>query len=214
MTRWGMVIDLTKCIGCGACSIVCGQTNQISVNKLRRVFDCGISGPPDRQRIYLPISCMHCSKPPCLDVCPTNATYRRDDGIIDIKYELCIGCGYCIVACPYHARSIVFQNGYDLEIGTGLQELKRGEINYDRIGVCTKCNFCLSRIDAGMTKGLQPGVDPEASPVCVISCSAGALYFGNLNDPDSLVSELIRENKAVCLQEELGTDPSIYYVVD
>jgi len=198
--RWGMVIDLRKCIGCGACALVCGQVNKMPTNLWRRVFDCGISETPERQRTCLPMSCMHCSKAPCHEVCPTAATFRRDDGIIDINYELCIGCGYCMVACPYMARSIVFQNEYDS--------------GADRIGVCSKCNFCLPRIDSGLVKGLKPGLDSEASPMCVVSCAADALCFGNLDDPDSAVAQLIRENKAVSLQEELGTDPAVYYLVD
>jgi phenylacetyl-CoA:acceptor oxidoreductase subunit 1 len=85
--------------------------------------------------------------------------------------------------------------------------------NLDHIGVATKCNFCLPRVDAGLAQGLQPGLDPEATPACVISCSANALHFGDLDDPDSEVSQLIRENKTARLQEELGTDPAVYYIV-
>ncbi len=213
MIRWGMVIDLRKCIGCGACTSVCSQTNKIVSNMWRRVVDCGISGPPERQRLCLPMSCMHCSKPPCLEVCPTTATYRRADGIVDINYDLCVGCGHCIVACPFQSRSIIFNNGSDSEEDMP-QESSMANSNLDRIGACSKCNFCLPRVDAGMAKGLRPGIDPEATPVCVISCTAKALHFGNLDDPNSVVSQLIRENKTARLQEELETDPSIYYIID
>ncbi|MDL2121675.1 MAG: 4Fe-4S dicluster domain-containing protein [Deltaproteobacteria bacterium] len=213
MARWGMVIDLRKCIGCKACTVVCEETNQVPPNRWRRVNDCGISEYPERQRLFLPMSCMHCGEPPCLEVCPTTATYRRPDGIVDINYELCVGCGYCILACPYQARTI-FHDESNFETGTKLQKPGLADPNIDRIGVCTKCNFCLPRVDAGLAKGLQPGLDPEASPACVISCSANALNFGDLDEPDSVVSRLIRENKTARLQEELGTDPSVYYIVD
>ena len=213
MIRWGMVIDLRKCIGCGACTALCSQTNKIVSNMWRRVVDCGISGPPERQRMCLPMSCMHCSKPPCLEVCPTTATYRRADGIVDINYELCVGCGQCIVACPFQSRSIIFNNESDSEEDMP-QESSVANSDLDRVGVCSKCNFCLPRVDAGMAKGLQPGVDPEATPLCVISCTAKALHFGNLDDHNSVVSRLIRENKTARLQEELETDPSTYYIID
>jgi phenylacetyl-CoA:acceptor oxidoreductase 27-kDa subunit len=212
--RWAMVIDLRKCIGCGACTLVCSQTNKIPSNLWRKIIDCGINGPPGRERLCLPISCMHCGKPPCLEVCPTGATYLRLDGIVDIRYEQCIGCGYCIVACPYMARSIIFDNGCDFEDVETSHISNKNVFKDAHIGVSSKCNFCLPRIESGLTKGLRPGLDPEASPLCVISCSAGALSFGNVCDINSEVSRLIKENKTVFLQEELGTDPSIYYITE
>jgi phenylacetyl-CoA:acceptor oxidoreductase subunit 1 len=206
-----MVIDLRKCIGCGSCSVICDYTNKLSYNKVRRVFDCGLGSSPERLRTCLPLSCMHCSSPPCLDVCPTAATYQREDGIIDVDAELCIGCGTCVVACPYMARSIIFQDEYAAEVG----ELEGdGNAFPDRIGTCIKCNFCLPRIDAGLAKGISPGKDPEATPACVVNCSSKALHFGDLYDPESVVSLLVRENRTVHLQEELGTEPSVYYIFD
>lgn len=212
--RWTMVIDLRMCVGCGACSAACSQTNNVQLNMWRRVFDCGMNGQPEGQRMLLPMSCMHCNKAPCKEVCPTAATYSRPDKTIDIKYDLCIGCGYCIVACPYHARTIVFNenDNYDAEITS--RESERFNSNSNNIGVSKKCNFCLSRVDKGLKDGLKPGIDSEASPMCVNTCSSEALYFGDLDDPNSKVSCLIRENKTVRLQEELGTDPSMYYIIN
>jgi phenylacetyl-CoA:acceptor oxidoreductase subunit 1 len=211
--RWGMVIDLRKCIGCRACASACKQTNEVRRDLWRRVVDCGISGPPERQRTFLPMSCVHCSEPPCLEVCPTTATYRRPDGIVDVHYELCIGCGYCVVACPYMARTIIFPNQSGFKAGPSSREPDMAARNLNHIGVATKCNFCLPRVDAGLAQGLQPGLDPEATPACVIACSTNTLHFGDLDDPDSEVSQLIRENKTARLQEELSTDPSVYYIV-
>ena len=214
MAHWGMVIDLRKCIGCRACAITCQETNQVPSGRWRRVVDCGISGPPERLRTFLPISCMHCSEPPCLGVCPTGATYRRPDGVVDVDHALCLGCGYCVVACPYLARTIIAQDGSDSESEATSQGPEVTISKSDSVGVATKCNFCLSRVEAGLAQGLRPGLDPEATPACVAACTAGALHFGDLDDPDDAVSQLVRENRTGRLQEELGTDPSVHYIVE
>jgi phenylacetyl-CoA:acceptor oxidoreductase subunit 1 len=209
-----MVIDLRKCIGCGACTIACKQTNKVPINSWRRVFDCGTSDAPERMRTFVPISCMHCGKAPCVEVCPTGASYRRSDGIVDIKNERCVGCGYCIIACPYQARIIIFHNEHELKVKKIFYGLGDADINLDRIGVSTKCNFCRQKITEGMRRGLTPGLDRDASPECVISCSAKAMRFGDLDNPDSVVSRLLRERKTARLQERLGTEPSIYYILN
>jgi phenylacetyl-CoA:acceptor oxidoreductase subunit 1 len=208
-----MVIDLRKCIGCGACEIACRHTNKLALDRWRRVVDCGISGPPERQRTFLPMNCVHYSEPPCLEVCPTTATYRRPDGIVAIDYELCIGCGYCIVACPYMARTIISRDEYGFGVGHRPEGQGMAAPDPGYTGVCTKCNLCLPRVDEGLAQGLRPGLDPEATPACVVVCSTNTLHFGDLEDPDSEVSRLIRENKTARLQEQLGTDPSVYYIV-
>ncbi len=209
-----MVIDLRKCIGCRACTIVCSQTNRLPVDSWRRVVDNGISEGPEKLRTFVPMSCMQCSKAPCVKVCPTGASHRRSDGIVDIRNERCVGCGYCVVACPYQARRIIFHNKYQLEEESIVHGLGESDINRARVGVSTKCNFCLPKISEGMREGYQPGRDTEASPECVVSCSAKALSFGDLDDPDSPVSQLLRERKTARLQEELRTDPSVYYIVE
>lgn len=213
MARWGMVIDLRKCVGCQTCTITCKQMNNLPPGTFwRRVADCETGTYPNVERTFLPMGCMHCSDAPCLEVCPTTATYRRDDGIVEIDYDLCIGCAYCIVACPYLARTIIFEQGSFFESGPIPSETALNDP--DRVGVCTKCNFCLPRVDAGLAQGLQPGLDFEATPMCVGACISNALHFGDLDDPESNVSRMIEENGAVQMWEELGTDPAVYYIVE
>src|SRR4030042_6279227 len=103
MAKWGMVIDLQKCVGCGTCKEVCDQVNNVPWGSYwRRVVEVDVN--PKGGHLYLTMSCMHCDIPPCLKVCPTKATYRRSDGIIGIEKDLCVGCAYCVIACPYEDR--------------------------------------------------------------------------------------------------------------
>jgi len=212
MARWGMVIDLRKCLGCESCAIACGEANRVPKNTWRRVNDCGVRSYPDRQRRILPLSCQQCAEAPCLQVCPTGATSKRADGVVEVEGKRCIGCGYCIVACPYRARSIL-DRGYEFEVEGDSQKTEADTPESSLVGVCTKCNFCRERVESGLARNLSPGQDREATPMCVISCSAGALHFGDLDDPDSEVSRLIRDNHTVRLREDLGTDPSVTYIV-
>lgn len=205
MTRWAMIIDLRKCIGCDYCAKICHQLNNVPPDFLwRRRIETRLENNSKGKKLYLTMSCMHCERPSCLEVCPTGATYQRSDGIVDIDLDLCVGCGACVVACPYQARSISWLDNISAETS---------DKNPDRIGVCTKCNFCLKHIDAGLAQGLQPGKDPEATPQCVRFCLAEALHFGNLDDPQSEVSKLLRENKTARLHPELGTDPCAFYIL-
>jgi phenylacetyl-CoA:acceptor oxidoreductase subunit 1 len=212
MTRWAMVADLRRCVGCQTCTAACRHANATPPGvQWRRVLDMEFGTYPDVRRAFVPVGCQHCENPPCMDVCPSTATRKRDDGIVTIDYDLCIGCGYCAVACPYQARyktqKALFAYG-----GAMQSEAKRHDDA--RLAVATKCTFCVDRIDAGLEKGLRPGVDPEATPACVNACISQALAFGDLDDSQSNVSQLLAHTKNFRMHEELGTGPGFHYVWD
>jgi Fe-S-cluster-containing dehydrogenase component len=153
---------------------------------------------------------MQCTNAPCVDVCPVKASYYRSDGIVMMDYDRCIGCRYCEVACPYQARSFNWKQ-FD---GNNPAVPKWGNPEVERRprGVVEKCAFCYQRIDRGMALGLQPGVDADASPACVVACPTGARIFGDVNDPNSNVSKALRAHPTYRLREALGTEPRVYYI--
>jgi phenylacetyl-CoA:acceptor oxidoreductase subunit 1 len=213
MTRYVMVADLRRCVGCQACTAACKEANGTPIGvQWRRVLDIEVGEFPDVKRVYVPTGCQHCDDPPCMHVCPTTATGKRPDGIVTIDYDLCIGCAYCAVACPYEARYRVDHPHFSFGDEPSVSE----QVRFDekKIGVATKCTFCVDRIDSGCAKGLTPGVDPDATPVCVNTCISGALAFGDIEDPDSNVSRLVAENKWFRMHEEVGTSPNFYYLWD
>lgn len=214
MAKWGMVIDLKKCIGCYACMITCKQVHFLPPNMFwnRILVDEIGEYPQVRKRIY-PILCNQCAEAPCIAVCPSGASIKREDGIVMIDSTKCVGCGYCQVACPYQQRSF-YEGEKEYFAGQGFTELEviGRELYPLTKGVVVKCNFCSERIDMGIRKGLKIGVDREATPACVNNCPAKARHFGDLNDPNSEVSKLIRQRKGFPLHEEFGTSPSVYYV--
>ncbi len=213
MTRYVMVADLRRCVGCQTCTAACRDANATPPGvQWRRVLDMEVGTYPDVQRTFVPVGCMHCADPPCMDVCPSTATRKRDDGIVTIDYDLCIGCAYCAVACPYQARYKVDLVRY--AYGDDPMEPEEKRHDPSRVGVSTKCNFCVDKIDDGIAKGLTPGVDPDATPACVNSCIANALHFGDIEDPDSNVSRLLDDNQSFRMHEELGTKPGFYYLWD
>jgi phenylacetyl-CoA:acceptor oxidoreductase subunit 1 len=212
MTRWVMVADLRRCVGCQTCTAACRHANATPPGvQWRRVLDIEQGEYPEVTRAFVPVGCQHCEDPPCMEVCPTTATKKRADGIVTIDYDICIGCAYCAVACPYQARHKTLRPAF--AYGTEMEnEAKRRDDS--RLGVATKCTFCVDRIDAGLAQGMTPGVDPEATPACVNSCIAQALSFGNLDDPQSNVSQLLAHNETFRMHEELGTGPGFYYLWD
>ena len=216
MAKWGMVIDLKKCAGCQTCTVACKVENLVPPNIFwNRVYDYEIGEYPSVTRRFLPRPCMQCEDPVCEEVCPTKATIKREDGIVYVDYEKCLGCKYCELACPYHARILhkvkEYYYGNATENEDFPYELRAPHQRY-LVGAASKCTFCMHKIDDGIAREMKVGQDPEATPACVLSCMAKARYFGDLDDPESEVSKLIKERKGFRLLEELGTEPSVYYL--
>lgn len=209
--RWVMVIDQRKCVGCSSCTVACKAENQLPPGVVYRpVIEEEIGSFPNTSRRFIPRPCMQCEKPPCTQVCPVGATYSRPDGIVEIDYNVCIGCRYCITACPYSART--FDSGlYYTKNTPAVQPYEqKASFEYGKrweraqgspVGNVRKCTFCLHRLEAGML------------PACTTTCIGGATYFGDANLEDSLVSELIALPNVLRLKEELGTNPKVYYLV-
>lgn len=213
MTRWAMVADLRRCVGCQTCTAACKHANATPPGvQWRRVLDVEVGQFPDVQRAFVPMGCQHCDEPACLPVCPTTATRKRADGVVTIDYDLCIGCMYCSIACPYQARFKTPAGQFAYGGEPLANERLRDEAG--RRDVATKCTFCVERIDAGLEQGLKPGVDPAATPACVNSCIAEALAFGDIEDPQSNVSQLLARNRHFRMHEELGTGPGFFYLWD
>lgn len=213
--RWGMVINLAKCTRCHACVAAC---------RIEHFLPLGMNWPrliawetdvPGEELTTIPVRCNQCKEAPCVEVCPAEATKKREDGIVYVDNDICVGCRYCVVVCPYQNRTFFSRDkdpGYFPDHQRTRFE-KAGRKLYPHIaGTTEKCNFCMERIDAGLAKGLIPGKDREATPACVNTCQARALTFGDLDDPDSEVSRLIKERNAFALHPEYGTEPSVYYI--
>jgi len=213
--RWGMAIEMKKCIGCNACVLACKAEHFLPPDILwNRVLISETGVYPAVTKLIYPIRCNQCQEPKCVEVCPTGATRRRDDGIVWVDEDKCVGCRYCIIACPYQARVFYEDDEKEYFPGQGLSDFEKvGQLLYPhQTGVVQKCNFCLERIDAGLENGLKPGVDREATPACVISCPTKAMHFGDLDDPYSDISRLIKEKKGKPFHPEYDTDPSICYI--
>jgi Fe-S-cluster-containing dehydrogenase component len=209
--RWVMVIDLRKCVGCHACTVACIAENKLPPGVVYRpVIEEEFGVYPNVGRRFIPRPCMQCDNPPCVPVCPVNATWKGEDGIVHIDYEKCIGCRYCLTACPYAARTFDFGEHYS--DGTpehapyedvpsydyGVEWKREGENS--PVGNARKCHFCLHRVNQGML------------PMCVSSCIGRATYFGDANNPDGLMAELIAHPSVMRLKEDLGTEPRVYYL--
>lgn len=205
---WAMVIDQDKCRGCGQCTLACQAYNDSAPDiEWNRVIETREVGG---QKTFLPVPCMHCESAPCVHICPVGATYQREDGIIMMDYDRCIGCRYCEVACPYGSRSFNWEefDGDNPAVPTWGQP----QVARRPRGVVEKCSFCFQRIDRGLEMGLRPGIDQAATPACVVACPLGARTFGDLNDPDSKVSKILSHNASFRLKEGLGTGPRVYYL--
>ena len=210
--RYGMVVDVNRCVGCHTCTISCKHANDTMPGvQWRSVLDVEKGEYPNVERFFLVVGCQHCNEPPCVPVCPTGATYQRDDGLVVMDYDLCIGCGYCAVACPYQARTLA----HEMKFYYGEATVQEAHAAHpERIGVAQKCTFCIDRVDEAEERGLTPGVDLEVTPACSASCIAKAIRFGDFADPSSEVSRLVAERASFQINDFLGTDPQIKYLYE
>jgi Fe-S-cluster-containing dehydrogenase component len=224
--HWIMVIDTRKCVGCHACTIGCVAENKLPPGVVYRpVVIRELGEYPNVQIRFLPRPCMQCDNPSCVPVCPVKATWKRPDGVVAIDYDKCIGCRYCLTACPYGARTSDFGRHYAEDAAVGAPSGKDRPLdgsaasqweqepnneyakNWDRkehrspVGNARKCHFCLHRLEVGQL------------PMCVTTCIGRATYFGDSNDPGSLVSELATRNNCQTLLQHLGNKPQCYYLV-
>jgi Fe-S-cluster-containing dehydrogenase component len=207
--QWGMLIDINLCIGCQYCTFACDAVNNLAEEMRYNVVTTETTQSGDQ--FFLPRPCMHCDEAPCVHVCPVEATYKRPDGIVAMDYDRCIGCRYCQIACPYDARVFNWRDPIALSPQSptfGYQEVP----NRPR-GVVEKCTFCSHRIDAGLERDLLPGVDPQATPACVVACPTKARIFGDMKDSESPISIVLTEAKVTLrLREELSTEPRVFYI--
>lgn len=217
--RWAMLLDLRKCVGCHACTIGCVSENKLPPGLYYRpVFEYEQGKYPKASRINLPKPCMQCDKPPCVAACPVKgpdgATWKETKGIgngtVPVNYAKCIGCGNCVPACPYRARTMddgsfytagtpqlqVYETLPSFEYGKKIQR-KEKQLP---IGKARKCHFCTHRLTNGML------------PQCITTCIGRAGYFGDENDPKSLVAQVKKGNKIQILKKKLGTGPRVYYI--
>jgi molybdopterin-containing oxidoreductase family iron-sulfur binding subunit len=222
--RWAMVIDLKKCTGCGACVMACKAENNVPIVtknqalqsrdmfwiRLMPVYEGKF---PEVKMRYIPVPCMHCEEPPCIRVCPVGATYFSEEtGIVGQIFGRCIGCRYCTVACPYTVR--VF-NWKTPEFPGDTKKSINPDVSVRPRGVVEKCTFCSHRLQSAKDRARKNGgkiKEGDYLPACVESCPAGAMYFGDLNDPESTVSKLARDPRAFRLIEDLGTEPKVIYL--
>ena len=191
--HWGMVIDLAKCVGCDSCTVACKAENRTPPGVTYNVVLEQETGAYPNVRIEaIPRPCMQCENPACVSVCPVSATYRGDDGIVVIDADRCIGCKYCIAACPYGARKLnrTSENMFGADVPAPYESY-----GVQRELVAEKCIFCEARLAEGK------------QPACVVNCPGRARYFGDLDDPESPVSKFIAGDEAVLRVDET----SFYY---
>jgi menaquinone reductase, iron-sulfur cluster-binding subunit len=223
MPRWGMVIDLDRCTGCGACMAACKVENNVQIvdaeqgDRGRRMHWLRLltevhGDYPDLETRIAPNLCMMCDNPPCIKVCPVHATYLGEDRLVGQIYPRCIGCRYCMAACPYSVK--VF-NWSEPDWPDEMRAALNPDVSVRPKGVVEKCTFCYHRLQAGKETARaeeRPLHESDYQPACVQVCPADAMFFGDLDDELSQVSRLSRGTRASRALEHLGTEPKVFYL--
>ncbi len=215
--KFGMVIDIGACVGCRRCMYACKEENNVPDLPLPmawiEAFELDTTNPiseihsvptseskttytesPIEGKWYLTVNCFHCDNPPCVKVCPVGATFKGEDGIVEMDYDKCIGCRNCMAACPYNTRRF---NWAEPEIPP---EKVNPLVPVRTKGVVEKCTFCVHRVREGML------------PRCVEVCPVGARHFGDMNDPESPVSRILNTDVSFRFLEEMNAQPKLYYI--
>ncbi|MDH3207753.1 MAG: 4Fe-4S dicluster domain-containing protein [Gemmatimonadota bacterium] len=223
MTRWGMVIDTDRCTGCAACMVACHAENNIQTVgeveagkgramhwiRIERYYEGEF---PDIKVRFQPVMCQQCGHAPCEPVCPVYATYHTPEGLNAMVYARCIGTRYCANNCPYTVR---FFNWFSPDFPQPLERQLNPDVSVRSAGIMEKCTFCVQRIQGAqdVAKDEDREVrDGEIRTACSQSCPAEAIVFGDLDDPESRVSEFAEQARATRLLEELSTEPSVIYM--
>ena len=228
--KWGMVVDIDRCIGCQACVIACQSENNVPINteglynqrraiqwmRVERYWDGEF---PDVKARFIPIMCQHCADAPCEPVCPVFATYHNEEGMNVQVYNRCIGTRFCANNCPYHVR---FFNFWEPEWPDSLKNQLNPDVTVRSRGIMEKCSFCVQRIRRSTRDAKREGRDVEdgersLTPACVNSCPTDALTFGDLNNENSkarrmMDEELSDDGRGYHLFDKLGTNPNVVYL--
>jgi len=222
--RWGMVVDLDLCTACQACVVACHAENNVptvgeeEVTMGRSLHWIRIERYwqgeyPHVRANFMPVLCQHCQHASCEPVCPVYATHHSQVDNINVQvYNRCVGIRYCAVNCPYKVRMFNWFNPYFPE---PLNEQLNPDVTVRARGIMEKCSFCIQRIHRARQEAIREGVplrDGDVRPACAQTCPTEALVFGDLNDSRSYVAQLARSQRAFVLLEELGTEPSVFYL--
>ena len=222
--RFGMAIDLDRCLRCQACVVACAAENNVpplgreGAAQSRPIHWMDMLWPKARGSTLghepMPIPCMHCERPECVQVCPVGATYRADDGVVAQIWDRCIGCRYCMIACPYSRR---YYNWSEPAWPGGNPSCANPDVAMRPAGVVEKCTLCHHRIRARYERArldeeLVPDEELQRLPACAATCPTEAITFGNFADPNSALAALAKSPRAVRLLEHLGTRPRVFYL--
>ncbi len=202
--KYALLVDLRKCVGCTSCQVSCKMENAVPTGKFRAKVDIADKGEyPNAKRYFFPKLCNNCEKPPCVPPCPVQgATYKREDGVVMVNKDLCIGCGRCVKSCPYGARFLhphIHIKNDPAKYAKSVSEVK-GKKAMD-LKVADKCDYCSHRLAEG-----------NEEPACVRNCVGKARVFGDLNNPNSEISKLKAAIKTADWHPEYGTKPKTLYI--